>query len=347
MARDRFCLGIDIGASSVKLCKLRQSKRSFYLEQFGLEPLPSETVVDGALINSARVVEAITTLLQRHHIKSKQTAIAVSGHSVIIKKISMPKMSKQELDTSIQYEAGQFIPFDIQDVYMDVHLLEERSEQKNQMDVILVAAKKDFVNEYTSVVIEAGLEPVVCDVDAFALETMFTTNYETEEHQSVVLVNIGAAKTNINILAQGTSTFTRDLTVGGNTMTEEIQKQAGVSQEEAELLKLTSGKGSDDLRVQMAIQGVVDSLTADIQRSIDFHSATSSDPSPSQIFLTGGCAHMPLLSTQLQARVGIPIALADPFKRIHMSDEQTALVAPLSPQAAVAVGLALRFPGDS
>ncbi|MBN1962277.1 MAG: type IV pilus assembly protein PilM [Deltaproteobacteria bacterium] len=353
MAR-KLCLGIDIGASAVKLCLLARSKRTYMLERFGIVPLPSETIVDGALMNSARVVEAITELISAHRIKVKQAAIAISGHSVIIKKIPLPQMTREELEDQIQWEAEQFIPFDINDVNLDVQIVNQESSQKGHMDVVLVAAKKDYVNEYTSVVIEAGLEPVICDIDAFAVQNMFEANYEMQPEKTYALVNIGAAKTNINIVARGISTFTRDLTVGGNTFTEEIQKQLSVSREEAEALKIGSGAEKTNnvdmvvpQEVDRAIRSIAESVTTEIQRSIDFYVATSADPAPAAIYISGGSARLSILIKAIEERMGIPIIVADPFRQIVIADGDREYTRLMGPTAAVAVGLALRFPGDS
>ena len=356
MAREKLCVGIDIGASSVKLCQLKKTGRGLMLERFGVVNLPSETVVDGALMNSARVVEAIQELVAVHRVKVKQVALAISGHSVIIKKIPLPQMNRQELEASIQWEAEQFIPFDINDVYIDVQIVNPQSAQPGQMDVVLVAAKKDFVNEYTSVILEAGLEPVVCDVDAFAVENMFAANYDVPKDQTIALVNIGAAKTNINIVAMGISSFTRDLSVGGNSFNEELQKQLNVSQEEAETMKLRGGMAADasttettsisPAGVEIALQAVAESITNDIQRSIDFYSATSADPSPSGIFLAGGGARLQALSRAIQTRIGVPVQVVDSFRKIAPGSIDPQVLANASASAAVAVGLAMRFPGD-
>ena len=351
MAREKLCLGIDIGASSVKLCQLRKSKRGIRLESFGHISLPSETVVDGALMNSARVVDAIQELISTHRVKNKQVAISVSGHAVIIKKIPLPQMTREELEQSIQWEAEQFIPFDMADVFIDAQIVNQASTQQGQMDVVLVAAKKDFVNDYTSVVIEAGLDPVVCDVDAFAIETMFEANYSVDPMETVVLMNVGASKANINVLAGGVSSFTRDLTMGGNSFTEEIQKQLNVSHEEADALKLGgSQSGQSDAvvpqEVQRALQTVCESVTNEVQRSIDFFSATSAAPSPSRIYLSGGTARLRALASTIERRIGVAAEIVNPFRNIDKAGHDAAYLEQYGPAAAVAVGLALRFPGD-
>lgn len=347
MAREKFCVGIDIGSSAIKMCQVKRVKGELRLASFGHVPLPPETVVDGALMNSARVVDAVQELVASHRVKNKQVALSVSGHSVIIKKIPLPQMTREELEESIQWEAEQFIPFDMADVNLDVQIVNESSAQQGQMDVVLVAAKKDFVDEYTSVIVEAGLEPVICDVDAFAVENMFEANYNVPHDQTVVLVNIGAAKTNINIIAGGVSTFTRDLTVGGFNFTEEIQKQLNVSYEEAEALKL--GGAADAVvpqEVQRALRMVSENVTNEVQRSIDFYAATSADPPPSQVFLSGGSAKLQVLAKSLESRIGVPVAALNPFRNIDISAHDRGYLDSLGPAAAVVVGLALRYPGD-
>ena len=354
MAREKLCVGIDIGASAVKLCQLRSSKKGYVLENFGIVQLPSEAIVDGALMNSAKVVEAVQELVASHRIRNKQVAISVSGHSVIIKKIPMAQQSAEDLEESIQWEAEQFIPFDIADVNIDVQIVREQS-QPGQMEVVLVAAKKDLINEYQSVIVEAGLEPVICDVDAFATQNMFEINYDVPADGSVALVNVGASKTNINIVSKGISSFTRDLTIGGNAVTEEIQKTMGVSFEEAETLKIgaPSNKRRDTETtdvipqdVEEAIQRVAETITSEVQRSIDFYSATSADPSPHQVYLTGGTARLRALAQALQQRLGVEVIVADPFRNIQIGGQDRDYLSSVAPAAAVAVGLALRFGGD-
>ncbi|MEK7706009.1 MAG: type IV pilus assembly protein PilM [Myxococcota bacterium] len=353
MARDKLCVGIDIGASSVKLCQLRRVKRGFALEHFGLAPLPSEAIVDGAVMNASRVVDAIQELLATHGVRHKEVALSVSGHAVIIKKIALPQMTADELDESIQWEAEQFIPFDIQDVNIDVQIVRQQSTQAGQMDVLLVAAKKDLVNEYTSVIVEAGLTPLVCDVDAFAVENMFEANYDMPSDRSIALVNVGAAKTNINIISGGISSFTRDLSTGGNAFTEEIQKQLNVSFEEAEGMKIASGASSGDNtaasyvpEVDRAVQIVAESVTTEVQRSIDFYAATSAEAPPTHLYLTGGSARLMALQKALERRLGVEVAVADPFRNVEISPQERDYLRAIAPAAAVVVGLALRYPGD-
>ena len=351
MARDKLCVGIDIGASSIKICQLRGQGRNLTLERYGAVDLPSETIVDGSLMNSARIVEGLQGLLRTHKVRNRRAALAISGHAVIIKKISLPKMSRKELEISMQWEAAQFIPFDIKDVYLDVQIVESEAKQQGQMDVVLVAAKRDYVNDYTSVLVEAGLEPVICDVDAFAIETVFETNYGVMPDKTVALIHVGASKTSINLLANGTSSFTRDLTVGGNQFTEEIKKQLNLSTEEAERLKVgtleNARRNSMEAAADQALGTVANSLTGDIQRSIDFHTASSADPAPSIVYLSGGSARMPALAQALRQRLNIEVEMLEPFRRLEAPGFDPEFLANVGSAAAVAVGLGLRYPGDA
>jgi type IV pilus assembly protein PilM len=351
LAKSKLALGLDIGSSSVKLIQLRDAKRSFVLEAFGVSPLPPEAIVDGALMNNGAIVDAIKQLVGQFKLKNREVAIGVSGHSVIIKKISMPRMTREELEESIQWEAEQYIPFDVKDVNIDVQILtpDGADAGTGQMDVLLVAAKKDMINDYTSVVAEAGLQPVVVDVDAFAVQNAFEINYDLPRNETVVLVNAGASVVNINVVSKGLTTFTRDVTMGGNQFTEEIQKQLNVSYDEAEKLKVGGEAGQDadsvvPQEVERVIQGVADQLAGEIQRSLDFYAATAADSHIARLYLSGGTAKIPALFKVIEQRVGVPVEILNPFKGIEVDNRRfdPNYVIDIAPSAAVGVGLALR-----
>lgn len=357
MAKGKLALGLDIGSSGVKLISLREQRRrgevSYALQSFGMKPLPPEAIVDGALMNSTAIVQAVQELIGELKLKGKDVAIGVSGHSVIIKKISMPRMSQEELEEAIQWEAEQHIPFDMKDVNIDTQILKpDANDATGQMDVLLVAAKKDMINDYSQVVTEAGLVPVVVDVDAFAVQNCFDVNYEMPTNETIVLINAGAAVVNINILAGGMTTFTRDVTIGGNQFTEEIQKQLNVSYEEAEALKIGGGRGDADAVVPQDVERVMgqvaEQVAGEIQRSLDFYAGTAADSNFSKVYLSGGSAKIPALFKTIETRVGVPVEILNPFKRIEIDNRKfdPAFIMDVAPQAAVAVGLALRKPGD-
>ena len=351
MAKNKLAVGLDIGSSSVKLVQLKEKKGGYQLVAFGSAPLPPEAIVDGALMNSAAIVQAIQELVAQQKVKVKEVAIGVRGHSVIIKKIALPRMSQEELDESIQWEAEQYIPFDVKDVNIDTQILTPEADAAGQMDVLLVAAKKDMINDYTSVCAEAGLTAIVVDVDAFAVQNAYEANYDPGAGETVVLVNVGAAVSNINVISRGVTTFTRDITMGGNAFTEEIQKQLNISYDEAEALKV-GGQGESDAvvpqEVERVIQGVAEQLGGEIQRSLDFYASTAADGKVTRAFLSGGTARIPALFKTVEARAGVPVEILNPFKNIEIDNKKfdPAVILAAAPSAAVGIGLALRRPGD-
>jgi len=356
VAKGKLAVGLDIGSTAVKMILLKEARRrgqlGYALQNFGMKPLPPEAIVDGALMNSTAIVQAIQELMAELKIKQREVAIGVSGHSVIIKKISMPRMTQEELEESIQWEAEQYIPFDVKDVNIDTQILSgDGNDASGQMDVLLVAAKKDMINDYTTVVSEAGLLPSVVDVDAFAVQNTFEVNYDIPR-ETVVLINAGASVVNINILSGGQTVFTRDVTIGGNQFTEEIQKQLNVSYEEAEALKIGGGRNDADAVVPQEVERVIgqvaEQVAGEIQRSLDFYAGTAADSTFSKVFLSGGTAKIPALFKTIESRVGVPVEIVNPFRNIEIDNRKfdPAFIMDVAPTAAVAVGLGLRRAGD-
>lgn len=352
----RGVLGLDIGSHSIKVMELKEAKGgSWRLQKFGLHKLPAEAIVDGAIMNSAAVVEGIRDLVARHKIKTRDVSSGVSGHSVIIKKITLPTMSEDELAESIQWEAEQYIPFSINDVNIDTQIL-NYNEDTGQMEVLLVAAKKDIIHEYTAAITEAGLRPLIMDVDSFAVENCFDSNEDLEVGEIVALVNIGASLVNINILNNGVTAFTRDINMGGNQFTEEIQKQLNVSYEEAEALKLggniTSAHSTTEAVVPQEVGSILrstsEALSIEIQRSIDFYLATASGLQLSRIILSGGAAKVTGLKDALETTMNTKVEMADPFRRVTYNPKEfdPDYLNDLGAMSAVVAGLATRRLGD-
>jgi type IV pilus assembly protein PilM len=292
-------------------------------------------------------VEKLKDLWKVNKFKVKDVALSVSGNSVIIKKISLPEMTPEELDNSIQWEAEQYIPFDINDVNVDVEILNPKAGQ-GQMDVLLVAAKKDIIADYVSAAQEAGLRPVVVDVDSFCIQNMFEVNYGFPPGETIALIDVGSAVININVIHDGVTSFTRDINMGGQMLTEEIQKQFNVSFEEAEHYK-TGGDGnfsnsSIAREVAKLSERVSETLVTEIQRSLDFFAATTINADISRIYLSGGASQLPHLVRSLERRLEVPVEYVNPFKNIAIDPKRfdADLVSRTGPMAAVAVGLALR-----
>jgi type IV pilus assembly protein PilM len=275
--------------------------------------------------------------------------VAVSGHSVIVKKIKVGRMKPEELEEQIPFEAEQYVPYAIEDVNLDFQVLESASSESNEMDVLLVAVKKDIINDYLSIISTANLNAVVVDVDAFALQNALEIAYEMEKDQVVGLVNLGAAVMNINILQGGMSEFTRDSPLGGNRYTESIQKMLGLSYEQAESLKLgetVDGRSYEDARP--AIEMVNTELAGEIRRSFDFFRSSSHSDTIHRVLLSGGCARLSGLVEYLSENLEIPCEVANPLRNIK-ADPKTfdpEYLEVIAPQLAVSVGLALRQAGD-
>lgn len=339
-------LGLDIGSSSIKAVQLKKTKEEFQLQHFGFAPLPPESIVNGGIFNSGNVINAIRGLCGLAKIQTKNVVLAINGHSLIIKKISVAEMTERELEEQLPWEAAHYIP-DVSDVNMDYRILGHRPET-NQMEILLVAAKMDMVNDYVAMVTEAGLDPVIVDVDALALENAFAMNYEVQEG-NVVLINIGASTTNINILSGGKTAFVRVLSIGGNQFTEEIQKQFNISLDEAEALKLGGEMPENEhailpQEVDKILCSVAGSLAAEIQKSIDFYSATTIDANIAKIYLSGGTSKIAQVKDVLENRLGLPFEIMDSFKKIQIDKKQfdVDFLKRISPMAAAAVGLASR-----
>lgn len=348
MAKGKHCIGLDIGSSAVKMCVLKGTKKGPQLQVFDYAPLPPETIVDGALLNSSVVADAIAELKARNKIKTKEVAFSVSGNTVIIRKITLPLMTQEELEESIQWEAEQYIPFDIKEVFIGHEVLTARTEQA-QMDVVLVAAKKEMINEYYNVCLEVGLTPMVCDVDAFAMQNAYEVNYGFHKGETVVLLDVGNSVVTMNVISDGRTMFTRDLSLGGKDITEEIQKQLNITYQEAELYKMggSPGEMTDQVlphEVEKIIGEKAEDISNEIQRSLDFYAATAADSRIDRIVVTGGTAAIPSLVRIIERASGVPAELANPFRNIPYDERlfSAARIQKVAPIATIAVGLALR-----
>lgn len=349
-ASKKDIVGIDVGSSSIKVVRLRESRGTYHLENLGIMPLGSETIVDNTIMDSPAIVDAINNLLASIKIKTKKVATSVSGHSVIIRKISLPIMTDAELESSIQWEAEQYIPFDISEVNIDFQILGPDAKDPAQMNVMLVAAKKDFVNDYTAIFNEAGLEPVVMDIDCFAVENMFDYNYGFVDGEVVALIDLGASATSVNVLKGETSVFTRDIQAGGNLLNEELQKRLGISSDEAERAKLGNGDVADvdPDSIDEILSDAVENLVQEVQRSLDFFTATSSDDRVAKVYLAGGLSGSEKVRSILEERLGIPAEKVNPFRNVTVNEKQfdAEYLDAVGPMFSVAAGLAMRKVGD-
>jgi type IV pilus assembly protein PilM len=344
----RSLVGLDVGSSSIKAVELTAKGRSgsFELSHLGLASVPAEAIVQGAFLNASAITEAIREAIDNGKIKTKNVAAAVSGHSVIVKKVNLPTMTREELDEQIRWEAEQYIPFDVNEVNLDFQILDGGNDE-GQMEVLLVAAKKDLIDDYVQVIHEAGLVPVAIDVAAFAVENAFEANYDVRGGETIALVNVGAQVVNINIIANGVPCFTRDITTAGNQYTEEIQKALSISFNEAERIKL-GGRGTDSQdvvpqEVEQAVQSVTETVIGEISRSLDFYGATSADSRIERVYLAGGASKVSGFAKAFHDRTGLPVAAMNPLARMVPSSKfEAEYLDDLAPALGVGVGLALR-----
>jgi type IV pilus assembly protein PilM len=352
-AAQRQVVGLDIGSRAVKLVQIKELKGKYILQKFGIKPLEAEVIVDGTVMDAGRVIDAIKELVQEQGVKIKNVALSVSGHAVIVKKISLPQTPEDQMEAKVKEAAEQYIPFDINEVNLDWFVLnpEEKTEDgQAQMGVLLVAAKKDKVNELTEIARGAGLIPKVLDVDAFAIENMYGINYEIKPEDLTALVNVGASVMNVNIVKGGASVFTRDIAVGGHRYAEALQRDLGVTAEEAEAAQQGKLKeGLDATTVKGIVDGINAEVASEIARTVDYFKSIGADSGDvTKIVLCGGCAKVAGLTEQLTERMGVPVEVANPFAQVDIAQggfDQAAL-AEVAPQAAVGVGLAIRMMGD-
>jgi type IV pilus assembly protein PilM len=345
--RSKSILGLDIGSSAVKAVEVAPRAGGFELLHLGVAPLPHDAIVEGAFLNSGAIVEAIREAVSQSGSRAKHVAAAVSGHSVIVKKISVPSMTVEELEESIRWEAEQYIPFDVNEVNLDFEVL-HRGDSDRPMEVLLVAAKRDLVDDYVNLVSEAGLTPTVIDVAGFAVENAFEANHGTGPEEVVAVVNIGAQVTNINVLVGGAPAFTRDVAAGGNQYTAEIQRALSIGFDEAERIKIgePNARESQDVvpqEVEQAMRSVTQNLVGEIARSLDFFAATAADTRIQRLVLAGGSSRVAGLDSAFRERTGLQVEALDPLARMTPSSRfDREFLTQVAPSLGVGVGLALR-----
>ena len=349
--RQKSLVGLDIGSSSVKAIELKSTGKGYRVAAIGVESIPPDSIVDGSIIDGGAVADSVRRLFANKKFKAKDVVASLSGSSVIVKKIALPAMTEAELSESIYWEAEQYIPFDIQDVNLDYEILDGGTGQDNQgsMEVLLVAAKKDKIADYTNVIAQAGRTPVVVDVDVFALQNAYEANYGFEPNEVVAILNAGASATNINILAGAQSVFTRDVSMGGNAFTEALQKELNLQYETAEQLKKGDDvDGATFEEARAVLRAMTDNILLEVEKTFDFFKATASSDRIDRIMLCGGAARVDGFAESLRERFDTEVERLDPFRQVACDSQKLGIanLDELAPVAAVAMGLALRKVGD-
>ena len=338
-------VGVDIGSSSVKAVELQGRNGDFQLVSLGYESLQPDSVVDGQIMELNAVSSAIGNIFNEHKIKTVKVAAGVNGHSVIVKNIVLPQMSDGELQESFAWHAEEHIPFDISDVNLDYHVT---GSTPDAIHVLLAACKRDKIANLKQAIQLAGKQPTVIDVDAFALQNCYELNYQPQPGQVVALLNIGASTTNINILNGDRSVFTRDATFGGNQYTSLLQKELGLTFEQAEQVKrgMPPPENAEPRDIEPILDTVSDILALEIQKTMDFYRATVEDGEAAvqQILVSGGGSKLNGLVEFLSTRFEIPVEGFDPFRKIRVDSRgfDPEYMREIVPEMAIAVGLALR-----
>ncbi|MGH9450457.1 MAG: type IV pilus assembly protein PilM [Terriglobia bacterium] len=337
-------IGLDIGSSSVKLVELEPKGAGYELVNLAMDRLNQDTIVDGAIMDSLSVSGTIEKLFSDNRIAASNVATSVSGHSVIVKRVTTPASTEEELEAAIQREAMQHIRFDLAEVNLSYYVLGPATAG-NGLDVLLLAVKREKMQSHTGVLSQANKTAVVLDIDAFALQNAFEMSYEPPPGQTIALLNIGASLMNINITRGGMPLFTRDVSVGGNQYTDILQKELDLSFEDAEKLKMGEALPQVAADAEMPhLRSVSELLLMEIQKTFDFFRQTTS-PDPIQaIYLAGGTARIKGLVDLLKSEFSVPVELLDPFRKIHLNPGKfdSAFINDLGPRMTVAVGLALR-----
>ena len=341
-------VGLDIGSRYLKIAKLNAGKDGYELTLFSMLPIERDIIGDGLVLNKPRLVESIKALMAQASIKKADAVIGLSGHSsVITKVIKVPLITEEELSLNIKYEAEQYIPFDIKDVNIDFEILGPDAEEEGMMNVMLVAVKKSVMKDYIDAVQQAGLTPIVVDVDSFSIGNVYEANYGLSDNKNIALVNIGASKTNINILRKGQPVFMRDTAIGSNYHTEALERTLNISRDSAEQVKLGEAvEGISQESAREIINGASDEIYAEIYRSFEYFRSSVGDEDINGIVLSGGAARINGFAHLMSERLGIPVEVADVFRQIKLSDKVAPDVRDIAPIAAVVVGLAMRRSGD-
>jgi type IV pilus assembly protein PilM len=342
-------VGLDIGSRSIKAAEIVETKQGLSLKRFGIVDIAHGAVEEGTINDPETVAESLKQLFKSYNIKENNVAVSIGGYSVIVKKITVQTMDEEKLQETIHFEAEQYIPFDISDVNLDFQILGESETNPGQMNVFLVAAKKEMVNDYINLVNMAGLNPCIVDVEAFALQNTFEANYDMQS-ENTALIDIGASKTSLNILKDNSSLFMRDVSLGCGQINQKIMSLIECSFEEAEQMKY--GEDKPDRLTSEDLKGIISSVVTDwcteIRRALDFFYSTYPEDQIKRIILSGGGANIAEFRELLATEASAEVESINPFKNIEIDEKNfdDAFIKQIAPQAAISMGLAMRKVDD-
>lgn len=338
--RSKVTAGLDIGSGFVKLVIVDHSKGDPEITKIATSPLVPDAIVEGEVMDPVLVAETIRTVADEAGLGKSSVVAAVGGHDVIIKKIQMDRMDDAEARELIRWEAHQHVPFDMESVQLDFQILDPGGDEP-QMSVLLVAAKRELIDNRLTLLADAGVEPAVIDVDAFALHNSFEQSYPDSMAGMVALVNVGHETTNVNILEEGVPIVVRDIPFGSRRIREAMQRERGMSAEDAEQIIQGREEASD---LQGFVVERVDELAVGIERAVAFITAQSGGEGVDQVYLSGGGARVPGVVDALGERLGVATHLANPLERVAVRPDvnQEVAVDEVAPMLMLPVGLAMR-----
>ncbi|HEX6125617.1 MAG TPA: type IV pilus assembly protein PilM [Pyrinomonadaceae bacterium] len=338
--------GLDIGSSSIKMVELDGKANNLNLVSLGFENLPDDSIIDGQIMELNAVSNCIQNVCSNHQVNANQVVTGVSGHSVIIKNIVLPPMSREELEESIDWHAEEHIPYDLADVSLDYQITESTSDSTQ---VLIAACKRERIDNIRQAIQLAGKQPVAIDVDTFALQNCYEVNYMPVESDVVTLLNIGASTMNVNIVKGTRSLFTRDITVGGSQFTDVLQRSLGLSFQQAEAVKRGVShavEGVEEKSIEPLMNNVTEIVAMEIQKTFDFYRATTEDNHTvvQKILISGGGSKLNGLAKELSRRLELPVEVLNPFRNIRVDSRKfdSDYLSEIMPEMAVAVGLAIR-----
>lgn len=346
LGKKKSVAGLDVGSSSIKMVELEGKANNLNLVSFGFENLPADTIIDGQIMELNAVADVIQNVCNNHQVNADKVVTGVSGHSVIIKNIVLPPMSREELEESIDWHAEEHIPYDLSEVSLDYQVTAESSDATH---VLIAACKRERIDNIKQAIQLSGRQAIVIDVDTFALQNCYEVNYQPGDHQVVTLLNIGASTMNVNIVKGTRSLFSRDITVGGSQFTDVLQRSLGLSYQQAEAVKRgvsNAAEGIEEKSIEPLMNNVTEIVAMEIQKTFDFYRATTEDTETKvqKILISGGGSKLNGLAEELSARLELPVEVLDPFRNINVDTRKfdPDYLSEIMPEMAVAVGLAVR-----
>ena len=341
-------VGLDIGSSFIKVAEIKVTEKGYILNKFGMSKIPPGTIVEGRIVDVDGLAKDIKTLFKSQKIREKNVAISTGGHSVVIKTINTVNKPDKELQETIYSEAEQYIPYDIEDVNIDYQVLGQSEFSPDQVNVLLVAVKKDLVAEYIDLIHQAGLNPKIIDVDTFALQNAYEIlPYENRE-KITLLIDVGASKTSLNILKANVSLMMRDNVSGTNQIIEELCDQYDISVDDAILAVNGESSTMGQDKIQAISLKIAQGWCSEICEIVNTFQAGSNEGKVENIILSGGGVFVEGFQESLLSELEADVSIINPFEALTVNEQKfpDSFITKASPMAPIAIGLALRRVDD-